>query len=365
MSLRRLQTRFGTAADRRATSGSSVDDGCHESLRPTRDTDARVQEFTRSFERSAWGIAVGVLAASLALGPRYGALFVGFTTVPLGSCLLNRALTGVVDARRRSICSSFLSMVAVAGAAIFSGGLSSPVIVLIPVVGLPAVALFPDDRRWFLLSPATMVLIGAVDAVRGVDLGGAVPSLVAALVACVAMPRFALDVVAFELSYRRRAVIDPLTGCLNRTSLEARCAEIEEQHALTGAPVAAVTFDIDHFKSVNDRFGHAGGDAVLVDIAYRARKELRHFELLYRLGGEEFALLLPGLGLDEAVDVANRLHRAIESADFEVGTVTISCGVAADDRDVDITNLLERADDALYSAKRHGRNQVRTFDPAA
>ena len=104
-----------------------------------------------------------------------------------------------------------------------------------------------------------------------------------------------------ELEHRDLAVLDALTGLLNRSSLESRAVEIEQQARLTGGAVSLVLLDLDSFKGVNDTYGHARGDAVLRDVAYEIRKSLRSFELVYRIGGEEFLVLLPGVELTEAV----------------------------------------------------------------
>ena len=103
-------------------------------------------------------------------------------------------------------------------------------------------------------------------------------------------------------------MLDPLTGLLNRASLDSRAAEIEQQARLTDSAVALVMLDLDRFKRVNDEYGHERGDAVLRDAAYEIRKSLRSFELVYRIGGEEFLLLLPGADLDAGVEVAERVR---------------------------------------------------------
>jgi diguanylate cyclase (GGDEF)-like protein len=98
----------------------------------------------------------------------------------------------------------------------------------------------------------------------------------------------------------------PAHRLLNRTSLETRFAEIAEQAAQTGESVCVLVCDLDRFKAVNDRYGHERGDAVLKDAAYLLRKQLRSFELIYRLGGEEFLIVLAGTTLGEGRDVAER-----------------------------------------------------------
>ena len=92
-----------------------------------------------------------------------------------------------------------------------------------------------------------------------------------------------------DVDHRTEAVIDGLTGMLNRRALDQRLHELTAQARITGQPIAVIAGDIDHFKRVNDEHGHAAGDAVLVEVAYRLRKALRAFDLAYRVGGEEFS----------------------------------------------------------------------------
>ena len=150
-------------------------------------------------------------------------------------------------------------------------------------------------------------------------------------------------------------------GSLNRASLESRGAEIEQQALLTGASVSLVLCDIDQFKQVNDSHGHERGDGVLRDVALEMRRSLRSFELVYRIGGEEFLVLLPGLALKDAVEVAERVRAAVETARPGGLGVTVSAGVAAAaGAAVQYDVLFAAADEALLSAKRDGRNQVQT-----
>jgi len=162
-----------------------------------------------------------------------------------------------------------------------------------------------------------------------------------------------------DLHHRTEAVVDPLTGMLNRKALASRLAELRAQAALTGERVGVIVGDVDRFKRVNDEHGHAAGDAVLVDVAYTLRKQLRAFDLVYRLGGEEFLVLLPGADEHAAHEVAERLRCAIRGVDHGGLTVTMSFGVAATaGHDVDFDAVLAAADAALYAAKRGGRDAV-------
>jgi diguanylate cyclase (GGDEF)-like protein len=154
-------------------------------------------------------------------------------------------------------------------------------------------------------------------------------------------------------------VLDPLTGLLNRKALGARFEEIAQQAALTGAPICLIAGDLDHFKRVNDEYGHDRGDAVLKDAAYILRKHLRSFELIYRLGGEEFLIVLPGVGLIEGRAIAERVRGGLEDARPGGLAVTMSLGVAsANGEAVEFEPLFRAADAALYDAKRAGRNRV-------
>ena len=120
-----------------------------------------------------------------------------------------------------------------------------------------------------------------------------------------------------------------MTGLLNRHALVPRFIEISQQARLTDQPVCLVLCDLDNFKAVNDEHGHDCGDAVLRDVAYELRKRLRSFELVYRLGGEEFLVVLPGIDLKEGGEIAERLRAAVEQARPTGIPVTISLGVSA------------------------------------
>jgi diguanylate cyclase (GGDEF)-like protein len=162
-----------------------------------------------------------------------------------------------------------------------------------------------------------------------------------------------------ELHHRSEAILDPLTGLLNRNALAPRFVELSLQARLANQPVCLVLCDVDNFKEVNDQHGHDRGDAVLRDVAYTLRKQLRSFELIYRLGGEEFLVVLPGMDHVGGLEIAQRLRAAVEQAQPTGIPVTISLGLS--DRcgeQVDYDVLFKAADEALYDAKRAGRNRV-------
>lgn len=161
-----------------------------------------------------------------------------------------------------------------------------------------------------------------------------------------------------DIRQRADAILDPLTGLLNRKALTDRFAELAEQAALTGEPVALVMCDVDEFKTVNDAHGHERGDAVLKDLAYVIRRSLRSFELVYRLGGDELLIVLPGATAATARDLAEAVRAAIEAARPGGLDVTVSIGVASAHGGVAFDALFRDADDALYRAKHDGRNRV-------
>ncbi|WP_374499618.1 diguanylate cyclase [Pseudoxanthomonas sp.] len=156
---------------------------------------------------------------------------------------------------------------------------------------------------------------------------------------------------------------DPLTGVLNRSAFLRRGLELAEHMQRTGGTVVAMMLDIDHFKSVNDRHGHAAGDAVLTTFANRMRDHLREDGLFGRFGGEEFAVLLTGVDAAAALVVAERLRllasELIPLEDGRLLDISVSVGVAsAPARMTGLEQLLSQADVALYRAKAMGRNRV-------
>jgi two-component system cell cycle response regulator len=171
----------------------------------------------------------------------------------------------------------------------------------------------------------------------------------------------------------RLAVIDPLTGLYNRRYAVSRLATIAQRAHELAAGFAVLLVDLDRFKAVNDRHGHAGGDTVLVEIARRLTENLRAPDLLARIGGEEFLVVLPDCGADEAQAVAERLRRVIGDKPVRLSGgaeahVTASIGVALAQSLSDLqdgSTALECADRALMRAKSEGRNQIMLWPEAA
>ena len=161
--------------------------------------------------------------------------------------------------------------------------------------------------------------------------------------------------------HKTAASVDPLSGMLNRRGFSEACMRVIEREAVAGRPVTVMIFDIDHFKSINDRFGHPAGDEILKLFATVVISNLRISDLSGRIGGEEFAALLP-CALEEGVIVAERVREAFEASGIvcEQGPVdtTVSIGVAGGPAGTELEVLLASADTALYQAKRSGRNRV-------
>src|SRR6201995_4217880 len=162
-------------------------------------------------------------------------------------------------------------------------------------------------------------------------------------------------------AHKTAASSDPLTGMLNRRGFAEACSRVIEREAHAGRPVTVLIFDIDHFKSVNDRFGHPAGDELLKLFSTIVVNNLRISDLSGRIGGEEFAALLP-CSLEEGVLAAERVREAFEASGIvdETGPVdpTVSIGVAGGPAGTELEVLLAAADTALYQAKRSGRNRV-------
>jgi diguanylate cyclase (GGDEF)-like protein len=252
-------------------------------------------------------------------------------------------------------------LVLLALAVALSGGEASPAL---PWMILPVANSAARFRPTVVIafSGITAALMFGVSV--GVDAQGVADDptrLIATLTLLIAVTAMMTALMEGELEHRDRAVLDPLTGLLNRASLDARVFEIEEQAHLTGGAVSVIVLDLDGFKRVNDTYGHARGDVVLRDAAYEIRKSLRSFELVYRIGGEEFLVLLPGVDLDAALEIAERVRHAVELARPADLDLTLSAGVAADSGgDIRYSELFRAADAALLEAKRGGRNRVET-----
>jgi diguanylate cyclase (GGDEF)-like protein len=311
--------------------------------------------------RRSRGIAIAVLATALLVcGPWVG----WWTMLLLVALLIAWRIVDALAARARKpewlIAAGWL--VSVAGISVgilLTGAEHSPAKswLLVPAISLPARF---HQRGLYAGVAITVVALAAVTIGAAPGEVADAPQLFifpAALIG--ASMAISMALRSAEIEHRSEAVIDQLTGLLNRKALESRTVELELQSRVGGQPVGLIVCDIDNFKKVNDNYGHAVGDAVLKEVAYRIRTELRAYDLAYRLGGEEFVVLVPGSALEQARELAERLRIVVEAGPIEGIQVTASFGVAASDHDgLHFKPLFEQADEALYRAKAGGRNRV-------
>jgi diguanylate cyclase (GGDEF)-like protein len=173
----------------------------------------------------------------------------------------------------------------------------------------------------------------------------------------------ALTKERLELEQRTKAQTDPLTGALNRRAFSSRGSRIVQRHGIAREPLCLLFLDLDRFKSLNDRFGHSGGDDILVRFVDVVHDNIRPTDFLFRIGGEEFCCLLPQTSVMQAHRVAERIRHQFETAAVDIGgsvvQATVSIGIATTETfGYDLDTLMRRADMAVYAAKQQGRNRV-------
>jgi len=157
-----------------------------------------------------------------------------------------------------------------------------------------------------------------------------------------------------------QALTDPLTGAFNRRHMDWCLTTAMERRQRIGEPASLLLFDVDHFKHINDALGHAAGDRALKGLVELVSARARKLDVLFRIGGEEFLLLLPGAAHHGALAVAENLRRMVAAADLLDGwRLSISVGVSELQDGQSVSSWIEDADVALYRAKRDGRNRVR------
>ena len=176
------------------------------------------------------------------------------------------------------------------------------------------------------------------------------------------MKRDHADRIAFEERLYKEATLDPLTNISNRRHFMALGQQEIATHRRNGGVLAVALFDIDHFKVINDTYGHSIGDNALVHLTHICSDELRESDIFGRIGGDEFAVILQETPLEEAVEVVDRVRTRVEACpmivDNNIITITISVGLASMDNHITFASILKLADVALYKAKKSGRNQV-------
>ena len=301
-------------------------------------------------------IAVGIGAAA----PLIGWWGLGLLVVAVLGFRLAQGIAERIPAPEHALFASWaVSELVIAGSVAVTGGITSYTAswLLVPLVTLPA-------RFGSRGVAAGVAFIGVLVTAIAIAVEPSQPlppiyALFALLTTLTAVAVLSTALMRSDVDHRTEAVIDGLTGMLNRRALDQRLQELTAQAQITGQPIAVIAADIDHFKRVNDEHGHATGDAVLVEVAYRLRKALRAFDLAYRVGGEEFLIVLPGADVAAAAALAEQLRAAVAAEPAAGLWVTVSFGVAGSagpglQREL----LLDEADTALYAAKARGRDQV-------
>ena len=302
-------------------------------------------------------IAAGLIASGAWMG--------WWTLVPLalalvGFVVLARDLEARERPEYRIACAWVLSQTIIAVSIALTGGPASPAL---PWLAIPTVTLPARFGPRGVVAGGTLTILVLLAVTVGIDAGeviaNPVPTIMT-LTLIVSVMALSVALMRSDLDHRSEAAIDPLTGMLNRGSLETRVLELQAQARRTPQPVALLVGDLDGFKAINDEHGHAVGDAVLAEVAERFRGELRAYDLAYRHGGEEFVVLLPGAAERESAELAEALRRCVTLDPICGVDVTVSFGVAAWDGrgEFDFSALFKRADQALYSAKNAGRNRV-------
>lgn len=157
------------------------------------------------------------------------------------------------------------------------------------------------------------------------------------------------------------ASTDELTGLMNRRELNLRAPELINQSKRYAHNIALIMIDIDHFKKVNDTFGHIEGDRVLKSLGHRLQKFGRQTDLIARFGGEEFIMLLPDIEINDAYLFAERLHKLVSEVEVNNTPITVSIGITISDGSQNLHRLSQQADGALYMAKNNGRNRTELY----
>jgi diguanylate cyclase (GGDEF)-like protein len=308
----------------------------------------------------------GVLALALIVsGPILGWAWLLPLTAALGAFYLGDKLRA--RSARPEVWAALtwgVSPLMIALSVALTGAEASPAIAWF---ALPAVTLGARfENRGVVIGVAyTTVLL--MLATVGLDPAGSADEplpIVFAFALTVAVALLGGALVQSDRDHRREAILDPLTGLLNRSALAQRFAELnaDSRDPQRAGKIGVLIGDLDHFKLVNDEHGHAVGDAVLKDVGYTLRKHLRALDNVYRVGGEEFVVVLPGAGgVEGAREVAERLRTQVAASRPGGLKITISFGAVASDgtAELDFDTLYRAADSALYEAKQAGRNSVR------
>ncbi len=235
---------------------------------------------------------------------------------------------------------------------------------MLTLLALPVVTLsarFSTRGIWLGGAIAVLLMIAVAFGTNAAAVWADPPPLIAAVAVAIGAAVLSTALMRSDVEHRSKSTVDPLTGLLNRATLDARVKEIEAQSEWTREPVGVVVLDLDGFKQVNDSLGHSTGDDLLVAVADRLRTELRSYDLIYRLGGDEFLILIPGADLEDARVIGTKARAAVEGvgADSKL-RIRASCGISSSHRGLPFrfSAVSAWADRALYEAKTSDRGLV-------
>ena len=225
----------------------------------------------------------------------------------------------------------------------------------------PAVLAFyfmlPERQAW--IANIIFIVIVLPQAWMTLEFALAIRLLVSVTMVSIFSAIFVRVIADQQKNLERQALIDPLTGLLNRTLLHETLEHAIHQNRTNGADMTLIALDIDHFKAINDTLGHSAGDTILRDIGKYLHKHTLSSDKVFRIGGEEFLVVLLKKDLQQGLRMAEELRIAISSLAIPLeNSITVSLGVATLKLDEGWDNWMKRCDDNLYRAKNAGRNQV-------
>ena len=325
---------------------------------------SRLLDMSRRLRATEAAISALLVAAGLVAAAHFGWSIMAPVLPPLAVFwLLQGRLPRFSRPELWLFCCNLAVSAGIAGAFVLA---RAPRLYLLAVMVIPTLLLcmvFPPRAAVVGIVLAAALLVGVA---LGFDLTGVEANpfgLVYPLEALICAGGVALVVASLELATRDSAIVDPLTGLPNRLALRARVAELEHQARTSGRPVGLLVGDPDNFKGINDSRGHAVGDRVLREIGNRIRRVTGAQASAYRLGGEEFVVLIGDATRQQAAELAERIRAAVAARAIEGMAVRISFGVAVSDKrePFQFSKLFGKADRALYEAKRGGGNTVRIW----
>lgn len=311
--------------------------------------------------RPARAALFAVLAGTLlALGPWIG----WWPLAPLAGALAGFLIADRLTARSRRPEYCFMAawgfaQLMIGMSVVFTGG---PRSLFLPWLAIPAATLSARFNIRGVVAGVVWtaaIMVAATVGVNPAPIAQSPQRLLVPLTLLAGVTLLTMGLMRSDIKHRAAAAVDPLTGLFNRNALKLRAAELIAQAKASGTPIAAVIGDLDHFKEINDRNGHLMGDRVLREVANTLRTTLRTFDYIYRYGGEEFVVLLPGNDEAGALATAERLRLAVARSSPAGFDMTMSFGVGvSNEAETGLEQLLTAADRALYCAKAEGRDRV-------